>query len=70
MAIGTAVETYNYANFGPVSSASDFAKFREHMKVGDKAPDFPATLLDTGETVQLSSYWEDQDLLVEFGSLT
>jgi hypothetical protein len=71
MAIDTAVETYNYANFGPVSSASDFAKFREHMKVGDKAPDFPATLLDTGETVQLSSYWEDdQDLLVEFGSLT
>ncbi len=70
MAIDTAVETYNYANFGPVSSASDFAKFREHMKVGDKAPDFPATLLVTGETVQLSSYWEDQDLLVEFGSLT
>ena len=70
LAIETAVETYNYANFGPVSSASDFAKFREHMKVGDKAPDFPATLLDTGETVQLSSYWQDQDLLVEFGSLT
>ena len=70
MAIDTAVETYNYANFGPVSSASDFGKFREHMKVGDKAPDFPATLLDTGETVQLSNYWEDQDLLVEFGSLT
>jgi hypothetical protein len=70
MATDTAVETYNYANFGPGSSASDFAKFREHMKVGEKAPDFPATLLDTGETVNVSSYWEEQDLLIEFGSLT
>ena len=70
MATMTEIENYNYANFGPGSSASDFAKFREHMKVGDKAPDFPATLLDTGETVQLSDYWTDQDLLVEFGSLT
>ena len=70
MATMTEIETYNYANFGPGSSASDFAKFREHMKVGDKAPDFPATLLDTGETVQLSDYWKDQDLLIEFGSLT
>ena len=70
MATMTEIETYNYANFGPGSSASDFAKFREHMKVGDRAPDFPATLLDTGETVQLSDYWKDQDLLIEFGSLT
>ncbi len=70
MATMTEIETYNYANFGPGSSASDFAKFREHMKVGDRAPDFQATLLDTGETVQLSDYWKDQDLLIEFGSLT
>ena len=70
MATMTEIETYNYANFGPGSSASDFAKFREHMKVGDRAPDFPGTLLDTGETVQLSDYWKDQDLLIEFGSLT
>ncbi len=64
------IEAYNYANFGLGSSASDFAKFREHMKVGDRAPDFPATLLDTGQTVQLSDYWKDDDLLIEFGSLT
>lgn len=70
MATMTEIETYNYAIFGPGSSASDFAKFREHMKVGDKAPDFPATLLDTGQTVQLSDYWKDDDLLIEFGSLT
>lgn len=70
MATMTEIESYNYANFGPGSSASDFAKFREHMKVGDKAPDFSATLLDTGDTVQLSDYWKDQDLLIEFGSLT
>ena len=66
----TEIEAYNYANFGLGSSASDFAKFREHMKVGDRAPDFPATLLDTGQTVRLSDYWKDDDLLIEFGSLT
>ena len=70
MAVDTAVETYNYANFSPSVSASDFAGFRDHIKVGDKAPDFSATLLDTGATVQLSSYWQDHDLLIEFGSLT
>lgn len=70
MATQTEIEAYNDANFGPGSSASDFASFREYMKVGDKAPDFPATLLETGQTVQISDYWKDDDLLIEFGSLT
>ena len=70
MAVDTAIETYNYAGFGQGPDGSNFADFRDHMNVGDKAPDFSATLLDTGELVQLSDYWKDQDLLIEFGSLT
>ena len=70
MSVDPMIETYNYANFGHGPDRSDFSAFRDHMKVGDKAPDFRAILLDSGQQVQLSDYWKDQDLLIEFGSLT
>ena len=59
------METYNYTNF---STSSDFAGFRTIAPAGSSAPDFTATMLDTGEQVHLSSLWEEQDLLIEFGS--
>lgn len=60
------IETYNYSEF----VGSDFLPFRTHLSVGSSAPDFQATLLETGEPVRLSDYWKNGDLLIEFGSLT
>jgi hypothetical protein len=66
MADGTEIERYNYSDF----VGSDFLPFRMHLPVGSSAPDFRATLLETGRSVRLSSYWKKSDLLIEFGSLT
>jgi hypothetical protein len=60
------IEQYNYSEF----VGSDFVPFRTHLPVGSSAPDFKATLLETGLPVRLSDYWKKGDLLVEFGSLT
>jgi hypothetical protein len=59
-------ERYNYSDF----VGSDFLPFRTHLPVGSSAPDFQAILLETGQAVRLSDYWEKNDLVVEFGSLT
>ena len=64
----TAVELYNYAAFA--GGGSDFLGFRTKLPVGSSAPDFTATSLETGALVQLSEYWKEGDLVVEFGSLT
>lgn len=61
------VEAYNHAAF---EEGSDFLAFRTALPVGSIAPDITATLLDTGEPVQLSSFWRERDLVIEFGSLT
>ena len=60
------IEEYNYSDF----VGSDFLPFRTHLPVGSPAPDFQATLLETGRPVRLSDYWKRSDLLIEFGSLT
>jgi hypothetical protein len=60
------IERYNYSEF----VGSDFLPFRTHLPVGSAAPDFPATLLETGRPIRLSDYWQNGDLLIEFGSLT
>jgi hypothetical protein len=60
------IQKYNYTDF----VSSDFLPFRTHLPVGTAAPDFQATLLETGQTVRLSDYWKKSDLVVEFGSLT
>lgn len=62
----TEIERYNYSDF----VGSDFLPFRTHLPVGSSAPDFEATLLETGRSVRLSEYWKTSDLLIEFGSLT
>ncbi len=62
----TEIERYNYSDF----VGSDFLPFRTHLPVGSPAPDFQATLLETGRPVRLSDYWKRSDLLIEFGSLT
>jgi hypothetical protein len=60
------IESYNYSEF----VGSDFLLFRTHLPVGSAAPDFSATLLETGRPILLSDYWKKGDLLIEFGSLT
>ncbi len=62
-----AIEDYNYAAF---NGTDDFLAFRTALPVGSPAPDVAAVLVDTGESVQLSDFWRDGHLLVEFGSLT
>ncbi len=59
-------EQYNYSDF----VGSDFLPFRTHLPVGSSAPDFQAVLLETGQAVRLSEYWKQNDLVIEFGSLT
>ena len=48
----------------------DFMAFRSKLPVGSPAPDFSAVALDSGEKVQLRDYWEEGDVVIEFGSLT
>jgi hypothetical protein len=66
MADQTEIEKYNYHDF----VSSDFLPFRAHLPVGSSAPDCHASLLETGQPVWLSDYWKDNDVVVEFGSLT
>jgi len=61
------IEEYNYSVF---EGKEDFVGFRTLLQVGSPAPDYPATLLETRETVQLSDYWREQDVVIEFGSHT
>ncbi len=60
-------KVYNYSTF---EGQEDFAGFRTLLQVGSRAPDFPAILLSTGETVELSDYWRERDVVIEFGSHT
>ncbi|MBI4528788.1 MAG: hypothetical protein HY695_33755 [Deltaproteobacteria bacterium] len=61
------IEQYNYSEF---VGSEEFLAFRTLLPVGSSAPDFQATLLETGQTVSLSDYWRKSDVLIEFGSLT
>ena len=64
----TEIEQYNYSVFK--GGESDFLGFRSQLQVGSSAPDFVATVLETGELAQLKDYWKDGNLVIEFGSLT
>jgi len=66
MADQTEVQKYNYRDF----VSSDFLPFRTHLPVGSPAPECHASLLETGQAVRLSDYWKQNNLVVEFGSLT
>lgn len=61
------VEQYNYEEF---VGSEDFMAFRTILSAGERAPDFDAVLLKTGELVRLSDYWKKADVLLEFGSVT
>lgn len=61
------VEAYNYEEF---VGGDSFLAFRTLLPVGSPAPDFQASLLDSGKPVQISEYWKKGDVLIEFGSLT
>ena len=61
------IENYNYSVF---VGSEDFMDFRTLVPVGSSAPDFQATLLETGSPVKLSEYWRKSDVLIEFGSFT
>jgi hypothetical protein len=61
------IERYNYSVF---VGSENFMDFRTVLPVGSSAPDFEATLLETGEPVKLSEYWKKSDVLIEFGSFT
>ena len=60
-------DAYNYRIF---NGQGDFEDFPNVLRVGTSAPDFTATLLESGQMVKLSDYWQKQDLVVEFGSFT
>jgi len=57
-------------NFRIFSGQGDFEGFPSVLRAGQGAPDFSATLLETGQPVRLSDYWRQWDLVVEFGSFT
>ncbi len=63
-------ETYNYAVFPAEDDVEVFARFGEHLKVGQRAPDFELIDLASGELVRLSSFTSRGLTVFEFGSLT
>ena len=58
---------YNYDKF--VGRSYSFPAFKTILKVGTRAPDFTAKLLDGGD-VKLSSHIGNQNVVLEFGSMT
>ena len=65
----TTSEDYNYAVFPPEDDVTLFGSFAEHLKVGDPAPDFAATLLD-GRHTRFSEYTARGMVMLELGSFT
>lgn len=63
----TEIETYNYSAFG---FSEPFSEWRNVLPCGSQAPDVSLVELDSGKTVQLSSFWQQRDVVLEFGSLT
>jgi hypothetical protein len=59
--------TYNYTVF---EGQGDYETFPTPLHALLKAPDASAILLDTGQPAQLSDYWRERDVLIEFGSFT
>ena len=61
---------YNYASFPEDMEMEDFARFRDGLRVGSRAPDGELTEAFSGEKVRLSDYWRRGHLVMEFGSIT
>ena len=58
---------YNYDSF--VGRSYSFPNFKSLLKVGTRAPDFKANLLD-GSEITLSSHFGNENVVLEFGSMT
>ena len=63
-------EQYNYSNFSGEGDNQAFGVFQSLLHVGNQAPDFEAIRLEDGETVRLSDYTAESNVVVEFGSFT
>ncbi len=63
-------DTYNYAVFPAEDDVEVFARFAEHLKVGQRAPDVELIDLESSQPVRLSSFTTSGLTVVEFGSLT
>lgn len=61
---------YNYAVFPPDDDVEHFARFAEHLKAGERAPDPPLVDLETLDETRLSASTREGLTIVEFGSLT
>ncbi len=62
-----AIAQYNYSEF---VGSEEFLAFRSLCQVGTSAPDFATLRLNDRQTVKLSDYWKNGDVVLEFGSLT
>jgi hypothetical protein len=65
--------TYNYEHFDAYVESGeeqqDFAAFRAHPQVGERAPDATLARLDGGR-VRLADRWRQRIVVLEFGSFT
>ena len=62
------MEAYNFSHWP--GGVENIPAFSTAPVAGSQAPDFTVTLLETGQPVQISDYWRESDLLIEFGSIT
>lgn len=66
--------TYNYDRFDEyVESgveAREFAAFPDGLHVGQTAPSFTVTPLDSGDRFDIADLWRRRDVVMEFGSFT
>jgi len=61
---------YNYPVFDMTAEERGFLDFRDHLHVGERAPDFPLEDLESGATVRLKDLWAKGPVVIEFGSFT
>ncbi len=64
------MSAYNYHHFPQDLEQAAFDAFRDHLRVGERAPDGEAVDLQTGRSTTLSSLWRAGPLILEFGSLS
>ena len=65
---------YNYQHFDREvkqgREAAEFNAFFSQLHAGEHAPDFTAIQLNGLQQVRVSSLWQGQTLVMEFGSFT
>ena len=62
---------YNYATFNMRNETGKFGEFQTlALHTGGRAPDFPLEDLETGQPVSLRGLWNNNHVVIEFGSYT